>query len=76
MSFATLRLCESHFVFSLSYKQNSLTLAELWATHNEHRMFLPRLATLATGIPSDYDTRLPMILSQLFMFAGFLLLPP
>jgi hypothetical protein len=58
----------------IKYRQQSLAFGDFWAPLNEHRMFLPKLLTLATAIPSGYDTRMPMIATQFFMLAGFLLL--
>ena len=34
-----------------------MTLAWLWAPHNEHRIFLPRLIYLGLGLATNYDFR-------------------
>ena len=38
-------------------RRQPVTWAWLWAPHNEHRIFLPRLIYLGLGLATDYDFR-------------------
>ncbi len=51
-----------------------LTLAALWAPHNENRMLVPRLLVLALAGPTHFDTRVEMWLGSAFLFVAIGLL--
>jgi hypothetical protein len=49
-----------------------LTVVDLFAQHNEHRMFFPNLLTLALALPSHWDLRLEMYASAALAAVSFL----
>ena len=46
-----------------------LTVAKLFAQHNEHRMLVPRAAQLLAALAAGWDTRVGMWLTQGLLFA-------
>ena len=54
--------------FLADYQQHGLSLATLFAQHNEHRPFFPRLIWLALAITTDYNTKAELWVN--FLLAG------
>lgn len=44
---------------------------ELWQQSNEHRIFFPRLVLLGTAWLTDYDTKVQMLVSQLWVLGVY-----
>jgi len=55
-----------------SYYRGSLSLAELFSQHNEHRLFFPRLIWLPLAILGGWDVRYEMLLTFGFACLGAL----
>jgi hypothetical protein len=57
-----------------SFAKGHLTLAMLWAPHNESRMLFPYLLFLLSDLPSHYNATVDLYLSAAFMTLAMLLL--
>lgn len=55
-----------------SYYRGTLSLAELFSQHNEHRLFFPRLIWLPLAILGGWDVRFEMLLTFGFVCLGAL----
>lgn len=53
---------------------SNLTLADLWAQHNEHRIFLPKVIMLVLASLTRWDVRYEMVLSIVLAVGIFLLI--
>lgn len=56
------------------WKQGSLTLADLWQQHGDHRIFFPRLVMLAMVLVSDWNIRWVLAVDAAFAGISFLIL--
>lgn len=52
----------------------TLSLADLWEPHNEHRFFFPRMAMLALGSVTQWNTVAEMYLIQVCLIATLIVL--
>lgn len=57
-----------------SFSRGQLTLAMLWAPHNENRMLFPYLLFLLTDLPSRYNATVDLYLSAALMTIAAVLL--
>ncbi|MDR2191618.1 MAG: hypothetical protein LBO62_01885, partial [Endomicrobium sp.] len=55
-------------------RRQGLSFSALFAQHNEHRMFFPKLLSLANMYLFDYDSKIAMYCSYIFLFSGWLVL--
>lgn len=55
-----------------AFRESGVHLAALYAQHNEHRIFLPRIALMATGMASGYNTKIHMCIGQLLVLVAYL----
>ena len=51
--------------------ERSAGWTDLWPQSNEHRMFFPRLVLLASALLTDYDTKVQMYVSQLWILLAY-----
>lgn len=51
--------------------ERSAGWTDLWPQSNEHRMFFPRLALLASALPTDFNTKVQMYVSQLWVLLAY-----
>ena len=54
------------------FRESGVRLATLYSQHNEHRIFLPRIVLMATGIASGYNTKIHMYIGQLLVLVAYL----
>src|SRR5215471_18914774 len=57
-----------------SLRSGTLTLAQLWSPHNEHRMLVPNLIFLLVAQIARFDTTVLMYLSACLLIISYLLL--
>ena len=55
-----------------TFRDSGVHLAALYAQHNEHRIFLPRIVLLTTGMASGYNTKIHMCIGQLLVLVAYL----
>ena len=53
-----------------SFYRGTLSFAELWSQHNEHRLLFPRLVWLPLALVGGWDVRPAMLLSFIFVCLG------
>jgi hypothetical protein len=58
--------------FYKDFTENGLRLSALFAFHNEHRVFFPRLLWLPLWELTDYNTKVLLFIQQVFPFAAML----
>lgn len=54
------------------FRESGVSLAALFSQHNEHRIFLPRIILMATGMASGYNTKIHMYIGQLWVLVAYL----
>ncbi len=63
------------FVYIMdAYHSGHLTLGQLWAQYNEHRMFFPRLIRLALGILTQWDLRYEVVAGIFLSAVSYMLI--
>ena len=58
----------------MANKQKFLTMDYLWAQHNEHRMFFPKLVAFIVGSIFAWNSKAFMLVSQLFLLLIYFIL--
>lgn len=53
-------------------RQGKLTIYDLWAQHNEHRIFFPRLIMIPLALATGWNTRYEMAINIIFAVGIFL----